>query len=323
MNRSSIIHHPSAAKNLTVSNAISRHLTVSNAQNFRDPNTSPDRSRRREEADPHIAKSSRIKLNQGKYSRIKAPQFSRAGRPQTYSDLIRPVQSCSDLNFILHQAAVLRISSPPSDRKSYIVNRKSLSLNTRSPIGAYCHQWSPIVTECYLSENLTSVLRPPISCRRPPRRRLALTPCSQPKAIVGDCRLSKIRPKTYTLNLNTRNAGLQTGKSRAIPASSLSLNTLEAERGQPVRFQARPAFSSAATAVQHHRESLQRVAPCRTVLHRVAPKIIWTPLPLCPPTSDIRPLPYSALFSLVQHYSALKKIYFFSRSSPCPLCPPC
>ena len=107
---------------------------------------------------------------------------------------------------------------------------------------------------------------------------LTLTPCSQTKAIVANCRRSKIRPKTYTPSLNTCNAGLQTGKSPGIPASSLSLNTLgsltpdrrsrpsQLERGQPVRFRARPAFRSAATAVQHHRESLQRVAVCCTVL---------------------------------------------------------
>ena len=41
---------------------------------------------------------------------------------------------------------------------------------------------------------------------------LTLTPWSQTKVNVANCRCSKIRPKTYTLNLNTRNAGLQTGK---------------------------------------------------------------------------------------------------------------
>ena len=116
-----------------------------------------------------------------------------------------------------------------------------------------------------------SVVNPIVNLKSEIVNGLALTPCSQPKAIVANCRFSKIRPKTYTLNLNTRNAGLQTGKSPAIPASSPSLNTLEAERGQPVRC------SSPATAVQHHRESLQHVAPCRSVLHRVAPKIFRRP----------------------------------------------
>ena len=44
--------------------------------------------------------------------------------------------------------------------------------------------------------------------------RLALTPWSQTKPIVANCRRSKIRPKTYTLSLNTQLM----------------------ERGQPVRF---------------------------------------------------------------------------------------
>ena len=56
--------------------------------------------------------------------------------------------------------------------------------------------------------------------------RLALTPWSQPTAKVAHCRFSKIRPETYTLNLNTRNAGLETGSLRGLLAWSLSLNTL-------------------------------------------------------------------------------------------------
>ena len=255
---------------ITASNAISRHLTVSNAQNFHDPNTSPHTRNHTPALTLRPPVSDRRPPTSDPRPPISDPGAA-ARRPQTCSELFRPVQSCSDLNFILRQAAVLRISSPPSDRKSNIVNRKSLSLNARSPIGAYCHLRTPIVPKCNLSKNPTSDPRPPISDRRPPRSRLALTPCSQSKAIVGNCRLSKIRPETYTLNLNTRSAGLQTG-------TFLSLNTLESERGQPVRF---------------------RAAACLL-------------------TSDIRALtsavcslPYSALFSPIQHCSALKKNIFF------------
>ena len=166
-------------------------------------------------------------------------------------------------------------------------------------------------------ENLNASVAPATSprCGRPPldgalprshnKTSLTLTPCSQTKVIVANCRRSKIQPTTYTLNLNTRNAGLQTGKSPAIPTSSLSLNTLGSERGQPVRFR------SAATAVQHHTRSLQRVAPGCTVLQRVAPKIFCQ---YCNGTAmrvDAKPLiPFSSLLKVNQGISSLKNIIF-------------
>ena len=132
----------------------------------------------------------------------------------------------------------------------------------------YGRQWTLIVAKSNLSKRRPSslslnTLRSPASDLRPPtavflralrasvvdHRSLALTPCSQTKAIVGNCRLSKIRPKTYTLSLNT----------------------------------------------------LYSLTPGRRSL-----------------TSDICPLPCSALFSAVQHYSALKFISSqWSRCSPC------
>ena len=178
----------------------------------------------------------------------------------------------------------------------------NLTPSPLAPIGAYCHLRTPIVTKCNLSKNpprrssLSLItLQPPNSDRRPPAsvlralrasvvdHRLALTPCSQTKADVANCRRSKIRPKTYT-----RNAGFQTGKSRAIPASSPTLNTqlvaadvspqpIPSERGQPVRVEVRCNTRSDFTG------SLQPVAPCCAVLQRVAPKNF------APPDLNTRP----------------------------------
>ena len=153
----------------------------------------------------HIGKSSQVKLTKGKYSQIKPPSIlahhpthnlnlaaDHGRRPaQTYSELFRPIQSCSDLIFDSPSGPVTPVSRPATTRFSAL------------PLGVRC-SGCPVSTLRALRGSVVN------------HTSLPLTPCSQTKAIVAYCRFSKIRPVLSPFNLNTRNAGLQTGKSPGI-----------------------------------------------------------------------------------------------------------
>ncbi len=119
----------------------------------------------------------------------------------------------------------------------------------------------------------------------------------RPTTNVAHCRRSKIRPKTYTLNLNTRRAGLPAGKAGENPASGINLNGL------------------CNTARTPHR-SLHRVAPRCSELHRVAPEFFHTPLQhLFAP--GIRPASlasYVEPFSPTSMFSVERSFALFSRT---------
>ena len=146
--------------------------------------------------------------------------------------LRRPLRGNPALRQLLGRDVALRRPAPPRSTVTALLRvQKSLTSNLASfrmfrgllqivnalaltpatpPVLTNCHLRTPIVAKCNLSKNPPSAsslslntLRPQPSDRRPPRPRLTLTPGRQPKANVANCRRSKIRPNTYTLNLNT------------------------------------------------------------------------------------------------------------------------
>jgi hypothetical protein len=304
---------PAANMSVTPTNGKSRLLTP-----FKKNSPKPLRGR----LFGHIGKSSRIKLNKGKYNQLKPPGFSADPlcvplRPlcsknfslilnasQTCSELFRPIQSCSDLIFSFRSAPVTPVSRPASHQASRFRSETLTvvragpaprvpgepNLNAAPPMETYGHLWTVILTKCHFSKN-PEPGTPNSEPDSPPHvhHSLTLTPWSQTKANVANCRRSKIRPKTYTLNLNTRNAGLQTGK--------------------PIRPPSRPRFVLHACLRLFGGPSLELGA--------------YLELGTWSLELSIQPLPYSALFSPVQHYSALKfKFIFFSAVSVLSV-PPC
>jgi hypothetical protein len=202
---------------------------------------------------PHIAKSSRIKVNQGNYSQIKVPE---------------------------------RLVPNPTHNPN--LNRSPAPLTLTGS-----HLRAPILTKCpfpekpawRLSLNSTKIVNRKSSFAN----RLALTPRHQPKPKVAHCRFSKIRPKTSTLNLNDLPAPCNSVRS----VSSVLKLGFELIRSCSRLFEAvwaspPPRGGGRLTNAENHStaitrrcntrltpaKSLQRVAPCRSVLHRVAAKKI-------------------------------------------------
>jgi hypothetical protein len=150
---------------------------------------------------------------------------------QTCSELFRPIQSCSDLIFYLRSGNLnAGLQTGSSGSETLTVGRTILgepNLNAAPPMVTNGHLRTVILTKCPRFSALpldvqywmSSACPDPIGvrCSGPPvsplralrgsvvnHNSLTLTPCSQTKAIVANCRRSKIRPKTHTLNLNNR-----------------------------------------------------------------------------------------------------------------------
>ena len=148
--------------------------------------------------------------------------------------------SCQGIAFVVPPSGGLRrfVASPPN-------RTRNPNLNLSANLNTFSNQSTPNVANCRRSKIRTKTYTPNLNTG-------TLT-----VGLVGPAPLVPGEP-----NLNTRSAGLPTGNLRGIPASLGNLDTCLSQ-----------TLTVTATPLQHPRQSLHHVAPCCSVLHRVASEI--------------------------------------------------